>query len=267
MRFIFCFFLSVMFFFSNIHGEEYYEGTATFRNYGKVDLNWLVQFLPYNPIIIEAGAYCGAETVYAAKKWPKSPLIVAFEPNPRAFEMLKKRIVEEKIENIEAYNIALNNYNGSAILHLCRGPNGNDPFFEHESSLLPPSQEMKYHCKGPEMEVPCAMLDDWCLEHHIDHIDILRLELEGNELQVLQCSSEILKNTKIIILQSFFHPYRTGTTYYFHLKDFLTKAQFVPLAHWYTQGGRGHAVYVSQELFDAYFVKCLGLGLGGLLYP
>ena len=26
-------------------------------------------------------------------------------------------------------------------------------------------------------------------------------------------------------------------------------------------------VYVSQEMYDAYFIKCLGLGLGGLLYP
>jgi hypothetical protein len=26
-------------------------------------------------------------------------------------------------------------------------------------------------------------------------------------------------------------------------------------------------VYISQELYDAYFVKCLGLGLGGLSYP
>jgi FkbM family methyltransferase len=249
--------------FSSLRGEVYYEGTATFRNYGKVDLNWMVQFLPYNPIIIEAGAYCGDQTIYAAKVWPQSQLIVAFEPNPLAFAELQRKVDKEKLSQVKTYNLALHHYNGTADLHLCRGPNGNDRSWEHASSLLPPLNE----CQGPNIEVPCVILDDWCKENQIDHIDILRLELEGLELQVLQSSPQILKNTKIIVLPSFFRPYREGTPNYFELKAFLTESHFVPLAHWYEQGERGLAVYVSQELYDAYFIKCLGLGLGGLLYP
>lgn len=56
-------------------------------------------------------------------------------------------------------------------------------------------------------------------------------------------------------------------TDYFGLKALLVKSGFVPLAHWYTQNLRGLAVYVSNELFDAYFVHCLGLGSGGISYP
>jgi hypothetical protein len=144
---------------------------------------------------------------------------------------------------------------------------GKDRSFEHESSLLPPSKETEMRYRGPKIEVPCVVLDDWCELNHIDRIDILRLELEGFELEVLQSSPKILKNTKILILQSFFSPYRDGMVNYFTLKNFLIESHFVPLAHWYEQGGRGLAVYISKELYDAYFVKCLGLGLGGLSYP
>jgi FkbM family methyltransferase len=249
--------------FSSLNGELYYEGTATCRNYGRVDYSWMVQFLPYNPIIIEAGAYQGDQTVSAAKVWPNSQLIVALEPNPNAFAQLQRRVDQEKLSQVKTYNLALHNYNGITDLYLCRGAQGNDHSIEHQSSLLPPSHD----CKGPQIEVPCVILDDWCQQNQIDHVDILRLELEGFELQVLQSSPQILKNTKIVILPSFFWAERERTVNYFVLKDFLTQANFIPLAHWYENGGRGLAVYVSRELYDAYFIKCLGLGLGGLLYP
>lgn len=262
-----CFFLLFLLCFSSVKAEVFYEGTATFRGYGKVDLNWLVQFLPYNPIIVEAGAYCGAQTVYAGRVWPRSSLIIAFEPNPVAFAQLQRAVDEAQLTQVKAYNVALNIYKGFADLYLCRGMDGKDRSFEHESSLLPPSRETEARYRGPKIEVPCVVLDDWCELNHIDHIDILRLELEGFELEVLQSSPKILKNTKILILQSFFYPYRDGMVNYFSLKNFLVESHFVPLAHWYEQGGRGLAVYVSEELYDAYFIKCLGLGLGGLSYP
>ena len=249
--------------FSSLNGVQLYEGTATFRNYGKVDLNWMVQFLPYNPVIVEAGAYIGDQVGYAKQVWPQSQLIVAFEPNPHAFAQLQRQIDEKDLTHVKAYNLALQNYQGIAHLHLCRGVNGKDRTWEHLSSLLQPSEE----CQGPSIEVPCVILDDWCRQNQVDHIDILRLDLEGMELEVLRSSPEILKKTKLIILPSFFKAYRPGMPNYFELKAFLTESKFLPLAHWYEQGERGLAVYISQELYDAYFIKCLGLGLGGLLYP
>lgn len=243
---------------SPLSAEIYYEGTATFRGYGHVDLNWMVQLLPYNPVIIEVGAYCGKETVYATKVWPKSRRIIAFEPNPRAFHQLQQAVKEIDFPAIEIFNAAISSYNGTATLYV-----SDTPDLEPESALLPPIQKLNGH----QLKVPCVVLDDWCAQNQVDEVDILRLETEGLELSILQSSTNILKNTKIIIVSSFFRPYREDTVNYFALKDFLTKAQFVPLAHWYTAGERGCAVYVSQELYDAYFIRCLGLGLGGLLYP
>ena len=243
-----------------LDAEVYYEGTQTFRNYGKVDLNALVQFLPYNPVIIEAGAYQGNQTIYATKVWPHYRSVIAFEPNPSAFEVLQQRVIEENLERVQINNLALNNYNGEATLYISHAN-------EKESSLLAPTEAMQSYYQGPQLTVPCVVLDDWCEQNQIESVDILSLELEGLELKVLEGSSNILKNTKIVILQSFFRPYRVDTCNYFAVKDFLVKSQFVPLMHWYEQSERGLAVYVSQEMYDAYFIKCLGLGLGGVLYP
>lgn len=261
-----CLFLCAFLHCPFVNAELYYEGTSTFRSYATIDISWLEQLLPYNPIFIEIGAYCGEETCRTAKKWPKGR-VYAFEPNPRAFEVLETAVREQGLSNVKTYPLAVSSYNGTATLYLSHGPSGNDPSYEHQSSLLAPSAAMQIEYQGPQIETACVVLDEWCKENQIDRIDVLRIEAEGLELQILQRSPEIVRTAKVIMLQSFFSPLRENMVNYFPLKDHLTRSGFVPLAHWYTPNGRGRAVYVSQELFDAYFVRCLGLGSGGISYP
>jgi FkbM family methyltransferase len=260
------FFTLMIFFSSQLRGEQYYEGTNTFRGSGAVGYSWMVQFLPYNPVIVEVGAFEGKETVSAAKTWPRARLIAAFEPNPRAYQQLQE-VTKGIHPNLKTYPLALAGHNGMANLYLSRGPTGQDLSFEYESALSPPLADVAFRYQGPELEVSCVVLDDWCRENQIEKIDILRLEVEGLELEILKSSPKILRNTKLIIVPSFFSAFREKMPNYFALKGLLAEAHFVPLAHWYEAGGRGLAVYISEEMFDAYFVRCLGLGLGGLLYP
>jgi len=237
-----------------------YEGIQLFYSQGSIDLSWLPQFLPYNPVILEAGAFRGAETCRAAKIWPKGR-VIAFEPNPGAYAELQSAVEEARLDNVETYPLALHRYNGTAALNVCLGMQGKDPIYGYASSLLPLTPEMEIYCKGPQVEVPCVVLDDWCKENGIDRIDVLRLELEGMELPVLESSPEILKSVKVVFVKTIIHPYRRGMTQYHDLKNFLLKSNFVLLSHWFTRGIDGHAVFLSRELFDAYFKLSLGIYL------
>ena len=232
----------------SVHGTVFYEGTDTFRKYGQINWSWLQQLLPFNPVIVDVGVYYGLDTCNAARLWPEAE-IFALEANPRAYVEMLKHINEENCNRIKTHYVAIGDRNGTAPFYVCRGPNGDNISYEHGSSLLLPSPDLA-SCRGSKIEVPCMILDDWSQLNNIEHIDILKLELEGFELQTLQCSPNILKKVKVIWLQSFFSSDRIGMTNYFWLKDFLYKSNFVVLAHWYTQGGRGSAIYVSQELFN-----------------
>jgi FkbM family methyltransferase len=256
------FLLFALFSFSILQGEEYpdgYEGVDHYKSSERIKLIQL--FLPYNPVVVEAGAYSGTYAFQISKMWPQGK-VFAFEPNPRAFAELQKAIVESGCANVNAYNLALNNYNGEATLYLCHGTGGNDPVFEFASSLLPPSKQMEIHYQGPKIDVPCVVLDDWCLENQIDHLDILKLELEGLELPVLKSSTQILKNTKIVIVQTYFSPLRIGMTHYANLKAFLEHSGFVLLSHWYRAGLGGDAIFLSREIWDAFFKKSMGVDWG-----
>jgi FkbM family methyltransferase len=239
-------------------GNEYYDGVEMFRKDAGISYDWLTLFLPYNPIIVEAGAYCGDETYHAARVWPHGR-IFAFEPAPHSFLQLQKMVSEKNLDNVQIFNKALNSYNGKATLFLCYGIKGDNPHFEYASSFLPLKKEMEGCCLGPSVKVPCVVLDDWCEENRIDHIDILRLEVEGLELQVLESSPNILKNVKMIYVKSIIHPYRVSMTDYNTMKRYLEAANFVAVSHWYTTGIKGHALFFSRELFDAFFKKCAGV--------
>jgi len=246
----------------SIHAEDnqqQYEGVHFFKNH-PIDVRNLAQFLPYNPTIVEAGAYEGSEAAGAAIFWPKCK-IFALEPNPRAYETLEKIVHDRQLNNIKTFNIALNSFNGVGLFYLCHGTQGLDPSSEYSSSLLKPSPEKEIDYYGPKIVVPCITLDDWCYQNEIQSIDILKLELEGMELQVLEASTSILKNTKSIYVRTYFNRWREGMTSYRRLFQFLRKSGFVLLSHSFRKGHEGKAIFLSREIYDGYFKHSLGLNL------
>ncbi|HSW72737.1 MAG TPA: FkbM family methyltransferase [Chlamydiales bacterium] len=218
---------------------------AKYEKYAKKPLLLIAEFLPVNPVILEAGAHYGNDTLKFKQMWPEAK-ILCFEPNPHAFTELSAKT--EGIRNIHRYPIALNNYNGFATLYLCYGSNGDEPIYEGASSLLEPSERMQIHYQGPKIEVPCVVLDDWCKEHQIEQIDFMWLDLEGLEIQVLQSSPKILEKVKVIYTETNFEKFRVGTTLYKHLADFLQTQGFTLLVHWYVENSikQGNAIFVKK---------------------
>jgi len=58
-----------------------------FYSKGVIPLYEIAKYLPVNPVIIEAGAYIGNDTLEMSKVWPKGR-IYAFEPVPMLYEKL-----------------------------------------------------------------------------------------------------------------------------------------------------------------------------------
>jgi len=251
---LFCLFL----FKASTLSALYYEGVELFRNQTSIELNFLRQFLPYNPIILEVGAFRGEGTIAAAKTWPKG-YITAFEPDPHAYLEFQKNIAQSGLDNVEMHNLAINTYTGSALFNVCLGPNNNEPAYGYASSLLPLKKGMEIYCKGPQIAVPCVTLDSWCESHKIGRIDLLRIEIEGAEYSVLKNSLNTLKKVQVLFVKTYIHPHRIGAVSYPDLKAFLEKSGFVLLSHLYQPDIIGHAIFLSRELFDAYFKLSLGI--------
>ena len=224
-----------------------YEGLQIYEKSYPHLLDAVEQFLPEDPVIFEAGAHYGTDTVHFAKRWPKGT-VISFEPNPHAFELLSR--ATKGLANVSIHNLAVNEYNGDALLHVCHGTTGDDPKFEGASSLLEASWWQEIHYRGPKVIVPCVVLDDWCEDNGVDHVDFIWFDLEGMELQVLRSSPRILDTVKVILTETNFKEFRKGMTQYNELKAFLEESRFKLIAHWYAQRFQGNALFVKKEPFE-----------------
>ena len=199
-------------------------------------------FIPYNPIIVEIGAYEGAGTVILAGAYPYAK-IFAFEPNPKAYSILEKNV--SSLKNVIPVNLAINTSYGTAKLYI--GLDEEDS----QASLLLPSRS--HSSENQEIDVPCVMLDDWCKQNGIKRIDFLRLDTGGFECQILKSSPETLKTALTIVTKTYFHKPKKSIINYFFLKRFLERNDFELLSHWYLEGQGGEALFIRKCMYDSIF--------------
>jgi FkbM family methyltransferase len=131
-----------------------------------------------------------------------------FDPNPNTEKYLSNLL---KKKNIKYFNLAIDNSNTKKTFHL-------NKFFESSGSSLQSfakddkkwkmtrrifMQLIQPHKKVEdftEIEVETKTLDFFCSENNIDKIDLLKIDAEGNELNILLGSEKLLSEKKINII-------------------------------------------------------------------
>ncbi|MES2122459.1 MAG: FkbM family methyltransferase [Chlamydiota bacterium] len=191
-------------------------------------------FLPYNPIVVEVGAYAGDGTLELAKMFPYGR-IFAFEPQPGPYLQLVEKT--RFLKRVSVIRLAINAFDGPAEL-WGEGPHAS--FFNREGA-------------ESGITVPCVVLEDWCNYRGITHIDFLRLDAGGLEWQIIESSPHILE-TVLVLLTKSHHWSRTGGIVLFPaLKSLLEERGFTLLAHCYEEGREGEAIFVRKHLYDSMF--------------
>ncbi len=133
-----------------------------------------------NKIVIDIGACTGDTPIYFAVSGAKK--VIAFEPYPKNFEMLKKNIVENNLEKIITIKLAGCSSTYSEIVI--------DPNFE--SSMRSSLKEFETGVK-----IPLIPLEDIINKENLTD-GILKLDCEG-------CEYEVILNTTKELLQKFSH--------------------------------------------------------------
>ncbi|VVB81239.1 Methyltransferase FkbM domain protein [uncultured archaeon] len=146
---------------------------------GKLDasININLGYLKYyrikkGDIIVDSGAYLGYFTVFAAKKVGDSGKVIAFEPDPVNFEILKKKTAS--LKNVVLIKKAL---------------------FNKETEQHWNSSFAKSAFGKEGYIVNCSTLDKELEKLGIKHVDFLKMDIEGAELEAIEGAKETLKNT------------------------------------------------------------------------
>jgi FkbM family methyltransferase len=144
-------------------------------------------------IIFDIGANAGQTTHKYRKLFPKAS-IYGFEPFPEMFLKYTESVHGDK--NVYPINIALSNQNGTAEFFVNKFPGAN--------SLLPNNEEYtdgkKAYQRMGKIKVGVETVDDYCKRNAIERIHILKMDVQGGELLVLQGAKEMLGKGKIDLI-------------------------------------------------------------------
>jgi FkbM family methyltransferase len=132
-------------------------------------------------VIAEVGANVGFYTVEMARSVGPHGRVLAFEPDPLTFRLLQKRVRHRAVENVETYQLGLGDASGRASLY-CSAYNRSD------NRLTPSHTES--HVEVCEIDV--CRLDEFLSERNI-HVDALKIDVQGNEDQVLRGAEATLR--------------------------------------------------------------------------
>ncbi len=144
--------------------------------------------LPKGGVFIDVGAHTGAHSLPAAVRVGPSGKVVAFEPNPRTIERLRRNIALSRASNIIVEPVACSD--AETTLTLFGGPEsdtGLSSLSEHNAELeVPGTTALPFSVVG-------RPIDHVVSELGLQRVDVMKIDVEGAELMVLQGARATLK--------------------------------------------------------------------------
>lgn len=138
--------------------------------------------------IINAGAYKGESSIIFGNLVFPYGKVYAFEPSEQNFNILKN-IYHSCIIPI---NFALSNYTGKGILSTHEVPKG--------YLMVDPTGFEKYIGTNNLSEINVTYIDKFCKDNKIDTVDLIKIDVEGQELNVLKGAKRTIKNKDIVLI-------------------------------------------------------------------
>ena len=141
----------------------------------------LDKYLENESVMLDLGAWEGPFTLYSARKCKK---VIAVEPDPVAYNMLNKQIAlnDSLLDRISTFQLAIAANNGSVSLFQ------RNAFGDSSSTLLERARDT-----GDNVMVKTRTLETFFKESEIDHVDLIKIDIEGSEFIILKNAPSILQ--------------------------------------------------------------------------
>jgi FkbM family methyltransferase len=137
-------------------------------------------------IVFDVGAHGGEWTDICLKHNANAKFFL-FEPSSFLSQQLIQKFSEQK--NISVFQLGLSNTDGSVRLYNPGSPLGG--YYFRPGCHNPDNTEL----------VPVMTIDSFAETYGIDHVDLLKIDTEGAELDILHGSSKLLASHCIDVIQ------------------------------------------------------------------
>ena len=162
---------------------EYIDRAVYLDNYEPDLRDAIYRLCPKDAVVMDIGANIGAHALHFAKAVGSGGKVYAFEPTDFAFRKLLRNVSLNPSLNLVPVQVALAN-------------------------RTRPAQEIHFRSSwrldGKHVEsatvVDFQTLDGWCAQNGISSVDVIKLDVDGNEVSVLQGATQLLDSCHPILL-------------------------------------------------------------------
>jgi len=147
------------------------------------------------PIIFDIGAYIG-QTARSYRKFFPFATIHCFEPSPHSAQELQFNLKDDKQSYCHA--VAVSETQGTSRLNINQNAGTNSLLVSKTGAASFWGERLLDTIS--HVEVATTTVDSFCLENCIDHVDILKMDVQGAEFSVLSGAKEMLAHQKFSLI-------------------------------------------------------------------
>ncbi len=170
-----------------LEGDKYIgELIASTGQYEPFESELLIKNIKDGDIVIDVGANIGYYTLLFAKKVGENGKVYAFEPDPVSFAILEKNIKDNKLRNVEVFNIALSDKRENLPLFISAENLGDHRLYDDHKA------------KRKKTTVTANTLDLFFTDKELEKnkVSLIKIDTQGYEPYVIKGAQELIKNQK-----------------------------------------------------------------------
>ncbi|MBV9827377.1 MAG: FkbM family methyltransferase [Alphaproteobacteria bacterium] len=153
--------------------------------YEPEETQWVKTFFGPGRLFLDIGASFGYYTTLAWSLGGPNGRVIAFEPSPVAHLALSETIAQAGLHTVTLVNAAVGKEAGETTLYL---PNTDD--------LHSPSR-FESHPGHIPIKVPIVVLDAFSPLQQFDHIDFVKIDVEGSEPDVIDGMRSLIDSGRV----------------------------------------------------------------------
>lgn len=132
--------------------------------------------LTHDSVVLDVGANIGLHSLYLSRFVDQ---VYSFEPVKPTFDLFTKNVEMNRRQNIHPIRLGLSNT--SKVLHEVF-----IPMYEINSGCSRIENNIPYPQKSYPVDIQLCTLDEWVNNNPLTRIDLIKIDIEGHEVEMIQ---------------------------------------------------------------------------------